>query len=242
MIEIKKLNAFYSKHKALENINLLIENGKFHVVIGRNGSGKSTLIDCISGNRKYDGSVEYDGADIEKLSVTERAKKISLLSQQLQPVPFTVYELCSFGRNPHKDLKNSGEKVISALEKADITHLSDKRVDELSGGERQLSYFAMNICQDSDTMLLDEPAANLDMEHEEKILSLAKDACQNGKTVICVMHNLSTAVKYADRIIVLDRGKCIFSGTKNKCLEENIIEKNFGVKRFDVQNEIFFSI
>lgn len=241
MIEVAGLNAFYSKLAALENINLRFEKGKFYAVIGRNGSGKSTLIHCISGIKEYDGNIVCGDADIKKLSAADRAKRISLLPQQVLPVPFTVYELCSFGRNPYGDISNSREKTISALEKASLMHLSDKRVDEISGGERQLAYFAMNICQDADTVLLDEPTANLDTDYESKILSCAKQMCKDGKTVICVMHNLSQAVKYADEIIVLSQGKCVFSGSKQTCLEEKVIENNFGVRRFDSQNEIFFA-
>lgn len=242
MLEIEKLSAFYGKTKVLDNINLCFEKGKFYTVIGRNGSGKSTLVHCISGIKEYEGRIVCGGDDITKLSAADRAKRISLLPQQVLPAPFTVYELCSFGRNPHGDIRNSREKIASALEKANVSHLSEKRVDEISGGERQLSYFAMNICQDADTILLDEPTANLDMDYESKILSCAKEMCKSGKTVICVMHNLSQAVKYADEIVLLDKGRCIFSGSVKNCLDTNSIENNFGVRRHESEGQIFFSI
>ena len=242
MIEIKDLSAFYGKSAVLTDINLCFEKGGFYAIVGKNGSGKSTLLSCLSGIKKYGGSIEYDGVDIQKISDVDRAKTISCLPQQVLAVPFTVYELCSFGRNPHGDIKSSREKVIGTLEKAGILHLSDKRADEISGGERQLSYFAMNICQDAKVLLLDEPTANLDIEYQSKILSCAKQMCNDGKTVICVMHNLSEAVKYADGLTVLDKGKCVFSGSKAECLQKQIIENNFGVKRFCTDGEIFFGI
>lgn len=242
MLEVTNLSSGYHKTEVLHDINLFFEKGKFYAVIGKNGSGKSTLVDCISSVIKYDGSISFDGENIKGMSVSERAKRISLLPQQVLSVPFTVRELCGFGRNPYGDITTSKDIIDKALETAGIFELADKKVNEISGGERQLCYFAMNLCQDSDIMILDEPVSNLDIEHEAKILSLAKEKCNGGKTVICVMHNLSQAVRFADGIVILDKGKCVFFGSKETCLEKEMIEKYFGVRRFDSDGEIFFSV
>lgn len=242
MLEIKNLSAFYGRRKVLDNISLAFEKGCFHAVIGKNGSGKSTLVNCIAGINKYVGSITYDGSDVSSFSFAERAKRISLLSQHVSPVPFTVREMVSFGRNPYGDIKKSGGTVDAALEMANIMHLSDKRVDKISGGERQLAYFAMNLCQDADVMVFDEPTANADIDFEAKILSCAKQMCHSGKTVICVMHNLSQAVKYADTVSVLQDGKCVFSNDTKTCLAKEMIQNSFGVRRFDSDGEIFFSV
>ena len=218
-------------------------DGKFYCIAGKNSSGKSTFVSCIASLLKYSGSINLDGTDVSSFTDRERAKKICHLSQNVLPVPFTVQTLCSFGRNAYGE--NSAvvsEKVRQALDTMKISHLADKRVDELSGGEMQLSYFAMNLCQDSDIFLLDEPTSNLDIDREAQILSRAKELCRCGKTVICVIHNLSAALKYADDILVLDGGRSIFSGSRNDCLEKCIIEENFGVKRYETDGEIFFSV
>ncbi len=243
MLEVKNLSAYYGRHKALDNINLRFEKGKFYAIIGRNSSGKSTLISCLASLMKYEGELYFSGKKLSDYPLCDRAKKISILPQQVLPVPFTVYELVCFGRNPYGDIKSVGkEKVNEAIKRAGIEKLCHKKVNELSGGERQLSYFAMNLCQDSDIMILDEPTSNLDIEHEVKILSLAKERCNAGKTVICVIHNLSQAVKYADEVAILDEGQCVFSGSKETCLEGMMIEKNFGVRRFETDGEFFFSV
>lgn len=243
MLEVKNLSACYGRHKVLDNINLRFEKGMFYAIIGKNSSGKSTLVNCLASLMKYEGEIYLSGKKLSDHSLCDRAKKISILPQQVLPVPFTVYELISFGRTPYGDIKSVGkEKVNEAIKRAGIEKLCGKKVNELSGGERQLSYFAMNLCQNADVMILDEPTSNLDIEHEAKILSLAKERCDNGKTVVCVMHNLSQAVKYADGIVILDGGKCVFSGSKDTCLEDMMIEKNFGVRRFDADGEVFFSV
>lgn len=243
MLEVKRVSAYYGKYKALDNINLSFEKGKFYAIIGRNSSGKSTLIGCLASLMKYEGKIYLLGKKLSDYPLCDRAKKISILPQQVLPVPFTVYELISFGRNPYGDIKSVGkEKVNEAIKRAGIEKLCDKKVNELSGGERQLSYFAMNLCQDAEVMILDEPTSNLDIEHEAKILSLAKAQCNVGKTVICVIHNLSQAIKYADEVVILDGGKCVFSGSKETCLEDMVIEKSYGVRRFEVCGEVFFSV
>lgn len=243
MLEVKKLSAYYGKNRVLYDINLTFEKGKFYAVIGKNSSGKSTLVSCIASLIKYDGEIYLSGKNLSEYSLSDRAKIISVLPQQVKCVPFTVRELVSFGRTPYGDIKSVGiEKADKAIKHTGIENLCNKKVNELSGGERQLSYFAMNFCQDAEFMMLDEPTANLDLGHEAKILTVAKSRCTEGKTVICVLHNLSEAVRYADDIIILDKGNCVFSGTKSECLEKKIIEKNFGARRFDSNGEIFFTV
>lgn len=243
MIEVRNLSAFYGKQEALSGINLTFEKGKFYAVVGRNSSGKSTLVHCLSSLIKYDGEILLDGKNLKDYSPYDRAQRVSILPQQVLSVPFTVSTLVGFGRNPYGDIRTSGaDKVTKAVQLTGISKLCDKKVNQLSGGERQLCYFAMNLCQDSDVMILDEPTSNLDVEHEAKILSLAKDRCKKGKTVICVIHNLSQAIKYADDFVILDNGRNVFCGTKEDCLEKKMIEKHFGVRKFEDNGEIFFSV
>lgn len=243
MLEVKNLSVSYADKTVLDGINLTFEKGKFYCIIGRNGAGKSTLAKSMAHLVKYNGRVLCDGIDISKMSLYDRAKKISVLFQSQNEVPFTAHELVCFGRTPYGDIKTKGEELAkSAMEAVGITHLHGKKVSSLSGGERQLSYFAMSLCQDADIMILDEPAASLDMEYSKRILDIAKERTHDAVTVICVLHNLSDAVRYADEIVILDKGKCVFSGSKETCLEKEMIEKNFGVRRFCTDGKIFFSI
>lgn len=243
MLEIKDLYAYYENKCVLEDINLCFERGRFYAVVGRNSSGKSTLMNCIMSIKKYDGSILLDSKDTALLSPRKRAEKISLLAQKVTETSFSVRELCGFGRSFTGESREITQmKVREALEKVGIVHLSDRSVNELSGGERQLSYFAMNVCQDAEIMILDEPSSNLDVGHEAHILSCAKKLCTEGKTVICVIHDLSNAVRYADSVVVMDGGRCVFSGSRKECLDRQIIESTFKVRRFDCGGEIFFAI
>ncbi len=243
MLEVRDLSFSYGDKRVLDNINLTFEKGKLYCIVGRNSAGKSTLVSCLACLVGYDGSITLDGKEISEMSHIARAKRISLLSQSVRAVPFTAGELVSFGRNPYGDIRTKGDALAKkSMEKVGIEHLYGKKVSNISGGERQLSYFAMSLCQNADIMLLDEPTANLDMEYAKRILDISKQKAQEGKTVICVLHNLSDAVRYADEIIVMDKGRVKFSGTKNDCLAGCAIEENFGVKKHTVDGEVFFSV
>ncbi len=230
MLEVKNLCVSYGKEKILDNINLTFEKGLFYAVLGRNGAGKSTLARSIMSLTSYDGQILLDGRNIAEYSPCERAKRISYLPQKLSAVPFTARELIGFGRTPYGDLKGKGgERVLSAMELLDISHLEKRRVNSLSGGERQLCYFAMNLCQDTDIMLLDEPNSSCDIVNEGQMFSVTKDKCLEGKTAICIFHNLAYALKLADRLILLDKGSCVFSGTPKECKACGVLERVFGV-------------
>ncbi len=248
MLEINSLNFSYGKKQVLYDISLSIPKGSFTAVTGLNGSGKSTLLSCIACHKDFDGSVCLDGIDLCGLIPRERGKRLSYLPQQVKSVPFTSLELISLGRNPYGSVK-SEEKMLAekAMQEIGIQHLSYKKINEISGGERQLCYFAMLVCQNADVMLLDEPASGMDIGREDKIYSVAKQKCQKeGKTVIAVMHNLSNAIKFADNIVIMEKGKAVFFGSHNDCLDKNVFEKHFGVKKYlcksEAGEEIFFSV
>ncbi len=243
MVVIDNLTVKYGKRNALQSINLTLEKGKFYALIGKNGSGKTTLLRSMCRLLSYDGSIITEGKDISKMKYCEMAKRVSYLAQNTQNVPFTARQLICFGRNPYG---NEGIKTQvwadRVIKEVGIEHLQHKRINQMSGGERQMCYFAMNLCQDTEILLLDEPTASLDLSHEARILSMVKNKTTEGKTAVVSMHNLSDAVKYADEIIVLDGGKCEFFGSKESCLENRVIENVFGVKRFNDGNNIFFSV
>ena len=243
MLEIKNLCVNRSKREVLEGISLTVERGKFYAVTGRNGAGKSTLLGCVSGTVKYEGKIELCNKDIKEYTAKERARLVSYLPQSLAAVPFTVGDLVGFGRNPYgdTDTQKGRAEAEKAMADAGISRLSQKAVDGISGGERQLSYFAMCLCQYAPLMLLDEPVNNCDLEHAVRLLDTVKNECVKGKSALCVLHDLSLAVKYADGIIIIDEGRCVFSGTTEECLEKKMIEETFGVVRRNADGEIFFS-
>ena len=227
MLKFDTLSVFYGKKHVLFDISASIERGKFTAIIGRNGSGKSTLLSALTSQTAYSGKILLDGRDISSIDRRERAKMISFLPQNLPVTQFTVGETVAFGREPHISFKLTEADlgiVEKSLEKCGISHLRDKKLTEISGGERQMAYLSMMLAQDADLMLLDEPTTYMDAPNARDFLKILSEERDRGKSVAAVMHDLTSAAKYADDILLIDGGKVVFKGTKEKCLEEKAIE------------------
>lgn len=247
MLKINSLYASYGKITVLSDITLNIEKGSFTALIGKNGSGKSTLVTCLGSALKFSGEITIDSLSFSKMSSRERAQHIAVMPQLLSAPAISVRELVSFGRSPYLA---TGEKmsdtdkaaVDSAIKKADLTSLESRRLDTLSGGELRRAYFGMLLAQDTEILILDEATAYMDTENENKLLEMVSSA---GKTVLCVMHDLTSAVKFADRIALIDGGRLAFCKDKDTVLQQELIEKHFNVKRYTAQSgeetKIFFA-
>ena len=242
MLEIKDLCASYGKKNVLFDINTVIEDGKFTAVIGRNGSGKSTFLSCIASSCKYSGSILLDGKSVSDFGKRDLAKRISYLPQTLPVTPFTVYETAAFGREPYTDLSgklkdNDKKAVKDALDRCSLCSLAEKRMDQVSGGERQMAYLAMMMAQDADIMLLDEPTTYMDAPNAREFMNILTSERDRGKAVVAVMHDLTGAVKYADNVILIDGGRLIFAGTRDDVLSSGIIESTMGVESCRLDND-----
>lgn len=176
----------------------------------------------------------------------ERAKRIALLPQTMPAPHITAFELAAFGRTPYlgisgKLTKADEEKISAALAAVNAADLSDRFADSLSGGERQRVNLAMVLAQDAPCILLDEPTAHLDpvyaAEFLEQLLPLRQE-----KSILLVLHDLSLAAQFADCVAVLDAGQLRFFGTREQCLERNIFESVFGVRRYCSEDRIFFGV
>ena len=237
MLKIDNLSASYGKIKVLFDIKAAIERGKFTAIIGRNGSGKSTLLSCLTSSIRYSGIILLEGRAISEFKKRDLAKKISYLPQNLPSTPFTVREIAAFGREPYTDLSGKltdedKKAVADAIERCGISHLSEKRMNEISGGERQMAYLSMMLAQNADIMLLDEPTTYMDAPNAREFMKILTEERDRGKSVVAVMHDLGQAVRHADNVILIDNGKIVFAGTRDKAIESNVIEKTMGVQKY----------
>ena len=235
MLEIIGLSAAYGKRQVLFDINSSIERGKFTAIIGRNGSGKSTFLSCLASSIRYSGKILLDGRAISELKKRDLAKKISYLPQNLPSTHFTVRESAAFGREPYTDfsgkLTDEDKKAVTdALERCGISHLSKKKMNEISGGERQMAYLAMMLAQDADIMLLDEPTTYMDAPNAREFMKILTEERNRGKSVAAVMHDLGQAVRHADNVILIDSGKIVFAGSVEEAISSKVIEKIMGVE------------
>lgn len=247
MLELRNVSVKIGKNQILRDVSFVLRPHRLTALVGRNGSGKSTLLSCVNQQIPYTGEITEGERNLALIPPRERAKTVAILPQIL-PVPHvTAWEMAAFGRNPYLDFTGrltdkDKQIVMSALEDADAAELAERYVDTLSGGEQQRVQLAMILAQNTPIALLDEPTSHMDQSHEAAFLELLQDLKQRKKkTFLVILHDLTLAAEYADDLIVLDGGEVIFSGTKEECLEKEVIEKNFDLKRYTIENKIFFS-
>jgi len=237
MLEVKDLFAGYGGTDVICNISFRAKKGECLCVLGPNGCGKSTLLRSIARIIDYRGAVLLEDRDAASFSRRELAKKIALLSQNMQVFfPYTIYETVSMGRYAHLQgfLKNlsAGDKEIieNILIKLDIWDIRDCMIDELSGGTLQRVFLARTLAQTPDLILLDEPANHLDLKHQIELLNFLKTWVKdNNKTLIGVFHDLNLARLFGDTAIVLNNGTIAANGKIDEVLNSEILSNVYGI-------------
>jgi iron complex transport system ATP-binding protein len=217
--------------------SLAIGSGELTALIGPNGSGKSTLLRVLAGIwSPSSGDVRLDGAPLHSLPRKEIARRISFVPQESQiEFSFTVAEILAMGRYAHRgrlapQTEADRAAVHSAAADCDITHLIDRPVNTLSGGERQRVLIARSLVVEPEFILLDEPTANLDIQHALDILQLCRALARIGKTVIVATHDFNLVTRYASRVVLLQSGNLIAQGARDAVLHPGTIQEVFQVE------------
>lgn len=244
MLSIENISAGYDGELVLRNVSMKAQAGRFIGLIGPNGSGKTTLLRVISGVLvPKAGQIFLNGTRLEKISRRNLAQTLACLSQDISlDLSFTVYEIILMGRSPHlpkmsKETTKDFEIAKRAMKLADVSHLADRLITEISGGERQRALIAMCLAQEPKVLLLDEPTSHLDIAHQLSALDLIRKLNrQAGMTVIAVFHDLNLAAEYCDKLLVLDRGGVEAFGSPEDVLTTDMILKVYGAKVQILQN------
>lgn len=221
----------------LKAVGLDIVAGEVLALVGPNGAGKSTLLGVLSGDRRPStGEVSYDGRPVSSLKHLELAQLRSVLTQEnAVSFPFRVSEVVEMGRSPWgrtPDFENDRSAVADALDATDVTHLADRRYTSLSGGEKARVSLARVLAQHTGIVFLDEPTAALDLKHQEDVMHTARTLARAGRAVVVVLHDLSLAGAYADRVALLAGGRLVTVGTPDEVLTAELVRDAYGL---DVQ-------
>lgn len=233
---MKNVSGGYGRKQVLYNIDAVFESSMITSVIGKNGCGKSTLLQmCCGLLTPSEGSITIDGVDIANIKHADLAKKISYLSQSHSAGSITVRSLVSHGRFPYlgyprKYSSEDKRKIADAMELAEVTDIADKYANELSGGQLQRAYIAMLLAQDTDIMLLDEPATYLDMSSQLELMELAVKLKNAGKAIVMVVHDINTALIYSDNIIAMDGGRIIETGSPRHISKSVAVQDSLGIE------------
>lgn len=248
MLQIENVSFSIDHKQILNNISLEVKKQSLHAIIGTNGSGKSSLLRIISRIWKMDeGNIYIDNKKITKFSRKELSQKITLVPQDTHlSFPIFVKDLVLLGRNPHIKRFHSytakdHEIALQAIQEIGIEHLINKRVTEISGGERQLVWIACALATQAPILLLDEPTAALDIYHKLCIFKILKQLQNKGLTIIVVLHELQEAYSFFDTVSLMEQGHIYSTGHPSEILTEQNIEKIFNVHTqfYNFHNDVF---
>lgn len=214
MLTVTGLSAGYHRNEVLHGIGFSLSDG-LTVLLGENGSGKTTLFRVLSGSlRPFSGTVLLDGEDLTRLSVKERAGRITLLTGTHQTLSgMTGLDLAEMAFYPAHGLfyrpgKRENEKISSLAREMGAEALLSRPLDAMSGGERQTVGLLAAVCQDTPVLLLDEPTAPLDYNRTHAFFRQAK-ALAEKKILLAAVHDPALALRYADRILLMKEGKLV---------------------------------
>lgn len=238
MIRAENIGFSYGNKKVLQDISFDVKKGEIFGIIGPNGSGKTTMIKVISKILKgYTGKVFIDNVDSALLNYRETAAKISGVPQENKIfMPYTVGEIVLSGRYHSKDF--FGSYTVSDYNVADnvmrelkIDGIKNKNADKISGGEKQLVFIARALASGSEAVTFDEPTSNLDIGHNAEMFNVIKRI--NGelkKTIVIVSHDINFIMTLCDRVMVIENGLNIFTGTPAEIIENKVLEKIYKIK------------
>ncbi|HZH35086.1 MAG TPA: ABC transporter ATP-binding protein [Pyrinomonadaceae bacterium] len=238
MLEAKQISVGYGTCEVVSDISLEVKSGETLALLGANGAGKTTLLRALNGAiPKMSGEILLDGKLLENYSRREIARRIAVVAQEAElKFPVSVLEFVLGGRFAHGgafgwENEQDLQAARNALQEADLSDFDKRFMNQLSGGERQRAVFARALATEANNFLLDEPTANLDLAHQVLLLRLVRQKCkQEGASAIVITHDLNLAAEFADKILLLKRGKPIAAGKPLEVLTEANLREVFGVK------------
>jgi iron complex transport system ATP-binding protein len=211
-------------HDAVQNVTLDIPVGRMTALLGPNGAGKSTLLQLMLGTLSpSSGAVTFGGRPLGGWSRNDLARAIGVVPQSEMEPLFTVQEVVAMGRYPYLGpWRREGERdkaaIASAMARCSVTEFAGRWLATLSGGERQRVRLARALAQEPSVLALDEPTTSLDIRHEMTTFELLRRLRDEGSTVVLATHNLNLAGRYADQLILLDRGRVVSRGAPRDVL------------------------
>jgi iron complex transport system ATP-binding protein len=225
------------RRRVLEGVALELRAGEALAVVGPNAAGKSTLVRALAGLLEpVAGEVRLMGRALGEWTSDARARSLALVAAEEEgPDALRVSERVALGRYPHRGpfqaLGAADEAaVVAAIERTGIAHLAGRRLGTLSAGERQLATLARGLAQEPRVLLLDEPAAHLDIGHQLQLFRTLDEVRRTGVSVLAVVHDLARAAQWAERMLLVAEGRVAAEGTPAEVLGSEAAGRAFGVR------------
>jgi iron complex transport system ATP-binding protein len=241
------LNVRLAGRLVLKDVSLALAAGHLVALVGPNGAGKTTLLRALAGLIPSDGAIEIGGRALSSLPLRERAKRFGYLPQgHMVHWPLPARDIVALGRYPHgatdpaRLSPKDAEAVLRAMQAVDVMEFSDRRVTELSGGERSRVALARALAVEAPVILADEPTASLDPRHQIDVMQNLRATADKGVLVIVVTHDLGLAARFADHVLVLREGRLVSQGAPAVALSEQVMADVFRISayRAEYQREV----
>jgi iron complex transport system ATP-binding protein len=223
----------------LKDVSLALSPGHLVALVGPNGAGKTTLLRALAGLIPSEGEIEIGGQTLASLPLRERAKRFGYLPQgHVVHWPLPARDIVALGRYPHgatdpaRLSPKDTEAVLRAMQAVDVMEFSDRRVTELSGGERSRVALARALAVEAPVILADEPTASLDPRHQIDVMKNLRATADNGVLVIVVTHDLGLAARFADHVLVLREGRLVSQGAPAEALSEQVMADVFRISAY----------
>jgi iron complex transport system ATP-binding protein len=236
------LHVTLSGRTVLNDISLSLSRRHLVALVGPNGAGKTTLLRALAGLLPSDGAIVVGGDALSSLSLRQRALRFAYLPQgHVVHWPLPARDIVALGRYPHgatdpaRLSPKDEQAVMRAMRATDVVVLGERRVTELSGGERSRVALARVLAVEAPVLLADEPTASLDPHYQIEVMKNLREAADGGMLVIVVTHDLSLAARFADIVLVLSEGRLISQGVPAEAFSDKIMAEVFRISLYRAQ-------
>ena len=233
-LDVQSLSVTLGDTTIVKEASFAIDRGEFVGIIGPNGSGKTTLLKALRGLYPTSGGdIFWDGKSIASLSDKEIAHHVAYMQQSVNvSFDYEAIDIVMTARYPYLkwwEQEGPEDKVIveNAMKEVGVYHLRHRSVQSLSGGERQRVFLAKALAQQTEVLLLDEPTAALDLVYADDIFYEGRRLCDEGKTILIVVHDLELAAKYCTKLVLISDGRIVDVGTPREVLTADNLKAAF---------------
>lgn len=233
-LDVQSLSVTLGDTTIVKEASFAIDRGEFVGIIGPNGSGKTTLLKALRGLYPTSGGdIFWDGKSIASLSDKEIAHYVAYMQQSVNvSFDYEAIDIVMTARYPYLkwwEQEGPEDKVIveQAMKEVGVYHLRNRSVQSLSGGERQRVFLAKALAQQTEVLLLDEPTAALDLVYADDIFHEGRRLCDEGKTILIVVHDLELAAKYCTKLVLISDGRIVDVGAPRDVLTAENLRNAF---------------
>ncbi|MDH0900138.1 ABC transporter ATP-binding protein [Comamonas aquatica] len=244
-LSVESLQVAWRGQTCVQDLSFQVQSGELLALIGPNGAGKSTVLRALAQLLPHQGRVLLDGEDLARLAPHQRARRLAYLAQGDQVVwPLQVRDFVALGRLPHQGRwrlasasKADQNAVDAALSAMHLTDMAERHLHALSGGERARARLARAMAVQAPLLLADEPVAALDPYHQLSVMELLRAQCNAGHAVVVVLHDLTLASRFCDRVLLLQGGRAVACGAPRHVLTPAHLQRVYQVQAMHGEHE-----